>query len=73
MSEEDRRGEGKNFNDEHTASKIGVISLVLLYKIEFCYGVFNQCELFICLDIMVKNMEVLIERYFKWWVSTKLV
>jgi hypothetical protein len=42
-------------------------------KIEFCYGVYNQCELFICLDLMVKNSEVTIERYFKWWISTKLV
>jgi hypothetical protein len=42
-------------------------------KEEFCYGVYNQCELFICLDLMVKNREVPIKRYFKWWTSTKLV
>jgi hypothetical protein len=24
-------------------------------KEEFCYGVYNQCELFICLDLMVKT------------------
>jgi hypothetical protein len=40
---------------------------------EFCYGVYNQCELFIYLDPMAKNREVPIERYFKWWSSTKLV
>jgi hypothetical protein len=40
---------------------------------EFCYGVYNQYESFICLDLMVKNREVSIERYFKWWTSTKLV
>jgi hypothetical protein len=32
---------------------------------EFCYGVYNQCESFICLDLIVKNREVPIERYFK--------
>jgi hypothetical protein len=40
---------------------------------EFCYGVSNQYESFICLDLMVKNREVPIERYFKWWANTKLV
>jgi serine/threonine protein kinase len=49
------------------------LSKVLIYKIEFCYAVYNQCESFICLDLMVKNKEVPIERYFKWWTSTKLV
>jgi hypothetical protein len=39
---------------------------------EFCYSVYNQCESFICLDLIVKNRELLIERYFK-WTSTKLV
>jgi hypothetical protein len=34
---------------------------------------YNQCELFIYLDLMIKNMEVPIERYFKWWINTKLV
>jgi hypothetical protein len=29
---------------------------------EFCYGVYNQCELFIWLDLMVKNREIPIER-----------
>jgi hypothetical protein len=33
---------------------------------EFSYGVYNQCELFICLDLMVKNRDIFIERYFKW-------
>jgi hypothetical protein len=32
----------------------------------FYDGVYNQCELFICLDLMVKNKEIHIERYFKW-------
>jgi hypothetical protein len=40
---------------------------------EFYYGVYNQCESFICLDLMVKNREIPIKRYFKWWISTKLV
>jgi hypothetical protein len=40
---------------------------------EFCYGVFNQCESFIYLDLMVKNRKLSIERYFKWCTSTKLV
>jgi hypothetical protein len=35
-------------------------------KKEFCYGVYNQCESFIYLDLMVKNREVPIERSFKW-------
>jgi hypothetical protein len=30
-------------------------------------------ESFICLDLMIKNRKVSIERYFKWWTSTKLV
>jgi hypothetical protein len=25
------------------------------------------------LDLMVKNREITIDRYFKWWISTKLV
>jgi hypothetical protein len=33
--------------------------------LEFCYIVYNQCELFIYLDIMVKNKEMSIESYFK--------
>jgi hypothetical protein len=40
---------------------------------EFCYNVYNQRESFICLDLMVKNREIAIERYLKWWISTKLV
>jgi hypothetical protein len=36
------------------------------FKEDFCYGVYNQCESFICLDLIVKNMEVSIKRYFKW-------
>jgi hypothetical protein len=30
-------------------------------------------EPFIYLDLMVKNRKIPIERYFKWWISTKLV
>jgi hypothetical protein len=40
---------------------------------EFCYSVYNQYVLFIYLDLIVKNREIIIERYFKWWTSTKLV
>jgi hypothetical protein len=40
--------------------------MVSCMKIEFCYGVSNQYESFICLDLMVKNREVPIESYFKW-------
>jgi hypothetical protein len=35
----------------------------LIYK--FCYGVTNQCETFIYLNIMIKNREVYTEMYFK--------
>jgi hypothetical protein len=35
--------------------------------------VYNQYVLFIYLDLIVKNREIIIERYFKWWTSTKLV
>jgi hypothetical protein len=49
------------------------VEILLCMFYEFCYGVYNQCELFIYLDPMVKNMEIPIERYFKWWSSTKLV
>jgi hypothetical protein len=37
-----------------------------IFFVDFCYGVYNQCELFIYLDLMVKNSEITIERYFKW-------
>jgi hypothetical protein len=40
---------------------------------EFYYSVYNQRGPFICLDLIVKNSELHIERYFKWWTSTKLV
>jgi hypothetical protein len=36
------------------------------YVQEFCYSVYNQCELFL-------KTGVPIERYFKWWTGTKLV
>jgi hypothetical protein len=29
--------------------------------------------LFIYLDLMIRNRKITIERYFKWWISTKLV
>jgi hypothetical protein len=32
---------------------------------EFCYSVYTQRESFICLDLMVKNRDILIEGYFK--------
>jgi hypothetical protein len=34
---------------------------------------YNQYESFIYLDLIVKNREVSIERYFNWWISNKLV
>jgi hypothetical protein len=34
---------------------------------------YNQCESFICLDLIIKIRKLPIERYFKWWTSTKLV
>jgi hypothetical protein len=40
---------------------------------EFCYGMYNQCESFIWLDLMIKNRKISIKRYFKWWNSIKLV
>jgi hypothetical protein len=35
------------------------------FQIEFCYGVYNKCEPFICLDLMIKSRDAPIERYFK--------
>jgi hypothetical protein len=32
-----------------------------------------QSESFIYLDLMVKNRKLRIERYFKWWISNKVV
>jgi hypothetical protein len=46
---------------------------LLCFTDEFCSGVYNQYELFICLDLIVKNRNIPIERYFKLWNSTKLV
>jgi hypothetical protein len=40
---------------------------------ELCYDVYNQYESFISLDLIVKNSEIHIERYFKWWIGTKLM
>jgi hypothetical protein len=34
--------------------------------LEFYYSVYNQCESFIYVDLMVKNREIPIEIYFKW-------
>jgi hypothetical protein len=39
----------------------------------FTRGVINQYESFIYPDLIVKNKEVSIERYFNWWISIKLV
>jgi hypothetical protein len=33
------------------------------------YSVWNQCDMFICLDLMVNNRDI----YFNQWISTKLV
>jgi hypothetical protein len=40
---------------------------------EFCYSVYNQLELFIYLDLMVKSREIFIVMHFKWRGSIKLV
>jgi hypothetical protein len=48
-------------------------SITCSLNVEFCYGVYNQCESFICLNLIVKNIELPIEKYFTWWTSTKLV
>jgi hypothetical protein len=50
-------------------------------NLEFVYGVsglqgtdmYNQRESFICLNIMVINIKIPIEIYFKLWSSTELV
>jgi hypothetical protein len=47
----------------------GIMKITVRYEnvshlcFEFCYGVYNQS--FICLDLMVKNRKIPIERYFK--------
>jgi hypothetical protein len=41
--------------------------------VEFCYCVYNQHDSFICLDQILKNSEIPVERYFKWWTNVKLV
>jgi hypothetical protein len=38
-------------------------NLNLIY--EFCYGLYNQYGSFIYLDLIVKNREISIKRYFK--------
>jgi hypothetical protein len=43
----------------------GVLYPIQSMLLEFCYNVNNQRELFICSDLMVKNREIYIERYFK--------
>jgi hypothetical protein len=43
-----------------------ILQVIEYIFFEFYYGVYNQCESFICLDLMVKNREVPIKRYFKW-------
>jgi hypothetical protein len=59
----------RNTSSEQLNANIYIVLTVL----EFCYGVYNQYESFIYLNLMVKNREIPIERYFKWWTSTKLV
>jgi hypothetical protein len=44
-------------------------NLLKANKKDFCYGVYNQYESFIYLDLMVKNREVHIGRYFTWWTN----
>jgi hypothetical protein len=50
-----------------------VLSFLVVIFYEFRYSVYNQCELFIYLDLIIKNIEVPIKRYFKGWIRTKLV
>jgi hypothetical protein len=51
--------------DENGSSDL-LIRVIYLSKsngyLEFCYGVYNQYESFICLYLMVKNNEIPIER-----------
>jgi hypothetical protein len=54
-------------------AKILQVYISTFHFFEFYYGVYNQCESFIYSDLMVKNREVPIERYFNWWTSIKLV
>jgi hypothetical protein len=35
-------------------------SVPLIFIPQFCYGVYNQCESFIYLDLIVKNREILL-------------
>jgi hypothetical protein len=44
-----------------------------IYIYEFCYSMYNQREPLNYLNLMIKNMEVRIERYLKQWISIKLV
>jgi hypothetical protein len=48
-------------------------NMVQSFPVEFCYGVYNRCESSICLDLIVKNRDVPIKRYFKWCTRIKLV
>jgi hypothetical protein len=41
------------------------VMLMLCFSFEFCYGVYNKYELFICLDLIVKNRKINIKMYFK--------
>jgi hypothetical protein len=52
----------RNTSSEQLNANIYIVLTVL----EFCYGVYNQYESFIYLNLMVKNREIPIERYFKW-------
>jgi hypothetical protein len=61
----------RQLNSKSTCQFV-LLEWIYYYK-EFYYRVYNRCKLFICLDLIVKNSEITIERYFKWWTSTKLV
>jgi hypothetical protein len=52
----------------HVCPEVGRLS-----DLEFCYSVYIQYESFIYLNLMVKNREVSIKRYFKRWTNIKLV
>jgi hypothetical protein len=46
---------------------IEICTHIYIYiRLEFCYGVYNQHESFIYLDLMVKNRKISIDMYFKW-------
>jgi hypothetical protein len=42
-------------------------------NLEFCHYMYNQRESFVWIDLMVKNRERSIKKYFKWCTNIKLV